>query len=56
MEVFRMTKNKDVYAQSRYNKEYSPFQIYIPKTDLMFKMMRACVGVKQPRDLWFNQH
>lgn len=44
-----------VYAKTRYIPNFAPFCIYIPKTELMFKMMRACIGIKDPKDLWFNQ-
>lgn len=30
-------------------------QIYIPKKEIMLKMMRACIAVKKPEDLWINQ-
>ena len=43
-----------VYPESRYIKGFSPYVIYIPKKEIMLKMMRACVDVKRPEDLWFN--
>ena len=38
-----------VYEECRYVEKYSPYCIYIPKKDLMFKMMRACIGVYPTR-------
>ena len=44
-----------VYLESRYNKDFSPNFIYIPKKEVMLKIMRACVGVKKYTDFWINQ-
>ena len=44
----------DVYAPSRYIQQ-SPYCIYIPKKEVMLKIMRACVAVKDPADLWINR-
>ena len=44
----------DVYAETRYRPEYSPLSIYIPNNELMFKLMRACIAVRNPTDLWFQ--
>ena len=44
-----------VYPESRYIKGMIPFVIYIPKKEMMMKMIRACFGVKKVEDLWFNQ-
>ena len=43
-----------VYPESRYIKGFSPYVIYIPKKEIMLKMMRACIEIKRPEDLWFN--
>jgi len=43
-----------VYPESRYIKGFSPYVIYIPKKEIMLKMMRACIEVKKPEHLWFN--
>ena len=43
----------DVYNAKRYCKCHSPMSIYIPSNEMMLKMMRACIGVKCPCDLWF---
>ena len=48
--------DEDVYAPSRYSPDYSPLLIYIPKKEVMFKMMRACIGVKCTSDLWINRN
>ena len=42
-----------MYKDSRLKKDFAPFVIYVPKRCLMFKMMRACIGVKNEKDLWF---
>lgn len=44
-----------VYGQSRYRKDNSPHTLYIPSRKLLFKIMRACIGVDQVKDLWFNK-
>ena len=41
-----------VYEESRYNEKYSPNFIYIPKKEVMLKIMRACVGVRKYNDFW----
>jgi len=43
-----------VYADTRYCKEHSPHCIYIPSKKLMLKIMRACIGIKNAKDLWFQ--
>jgi len=42
-----------VYPAERYVEGNSPYCLYIPSNELMFKLMRACIGVKKPQDLWF---
>lgn len=45
-----------VYDQSRYdNYGESPYVLYIPKEELMLKMMRACLRCQDEYDLWFNR-
>jgi hypothetical protein len=44
-----------VYQRSRYVKEHSPLHLYVPKKEIMLKIMRACVGIHKPQDLWFVQ-
>ena len=41
-----------VYPKHRYMEGDSPGCIYIPNKDIMFRMMRACVRVKLPTELW----
>ena len=43
-----------VYQEQRYIKGNSPICQYIPRKEIMLKIMRACVGIKTPQDLWFN--
>lgn len=35
-----------IYDAGRYQDEFSPLCIYIPRKELMLKMMRACIDVK----------
>ena len=37
-----------VYPADRYVEEYSPYCLYIPPRDIMFKLMRACIMVERP--------
>ena len=41
-----------VYPDSRYVQGRSPFCMYIPCKEIMLKLMRACVKVKSPEELW----
>ena len=41
-----------VYDLKRYSEDYSPMCVYIPNRPLMFKMMKACIGVERVQDLW----
>ena len=41
-----------VYPDSRYSDGNSPYCIYIPCKEVMLKLMRACIKVKTPEDLW----
>jgi hypothetical protein len=41
-----------VYLESRYFPESSPLCIYIPKKEVMLKIMRACIGAKKTSDFW----
>jgi len=34
----------------------SPRLIYMPRKELIFKMMRACIGVEDETELWFNRN
>ena len=41
-----------VYPDSRYTEGNSPFCIYIPCKEVMLKLMRACIKVTEPDNLW----
>ena len=43
-----------VYPEERINGYNSPQVIYIPNKAVMFKIMRACIGVKTKDELWIN--
>ena len=53
-EVFLIAKTVDhkVYPDQRYFEGNSPMPIYIPKKEIMLKIMRACICVKKVNDLW----
>ncbi len=42
-----------VYDDCRLIKGFIPWALYIPRREIMFKMMRACVGVKEKAQLWY---
>ena len=44
-----------IYPASRILHSQSPWQIYIPNKAVMFKLMRACIDVNRPEDLWIYQ-
>ena len=46
--------DKLVYPEFRYIKGQVPYCIYIPRKEIMLKLMRACIGVTREEDLWFN--
>ena len=50
-----ITIEKLVYPKYKYVEGCSPNGMYFPGTYLMFKMMRACLGCRTPKDLWFNR-
>ena len=44
------------YQLDRYNEEFSPMCVYIPTNDILFKLMRATIGVDKVQDIWiFNE-
>lgn len=43
-----------VYPEIRLDEDRSPATIFIPTKELMFKLMRASIGVKAKEELWFN--
>ena len=45
-----------IYERERYFEKESPKPIYIPSRKLMLKIMRACIGVHDEKDLWFNKN
>ena len=44
-----------VYATSRYKPGEPPQVVYVPRREMMFKMMRACIDVKEIEDLWISK-
>jgi hypothetical protein len=44
--------SQDVYHEARYVKERSPNVNFIPRQELMWKLMRSCIGVKDSEYLW----
>jgi len=42
------------YKKSRLDQGNSPWVLYIPSNQVMFKLMWACIGVYNKSDLWFN--
>lgn len=43
-----------VYDRALFDERFPPFIIYIPNDKLLIKMIQACIGVKDPLDLWIN--
>ena len=43
-----------VYRLDRYKPENSPVVTYFPSKLVLFKLMRACIGIDSEKDLWFN--
>ena len=43
-----------VYPDCRFNVDYSPRTIFMPTKQVMFKMIRACLGCDGPQDLWYR--
>ena len=46
--------NDFVYAPSRKVPNTPPIVVYVPRPEMMLKMMRACIEVKDPDGLWVN--
>ena len=45
-----------VYPVPRYHDDRSPMCLYIPSPLMLFKLMRACIGVEKITELWiYNQ-
>ena len=55
-EVYQMpsTPSELVYDNSRYLKGLGPYCVYIPRKELMLKIMRACISVTDECDLWLS--
>ena len=46
-----------VYSESRMkHPECSPMCVYIPNRQIMFKLIRACTGVRTVGELWFMRN
>jgi len=45
-----------VYPDSRYTEGNSPYCIYIPVKEVMLKLMRACIKVKNIDELWIMKN
>ena len=43
-----------VYKKARFQNNFIPQVVYVPRKDIMFKIMRACIEVKSEQDFWFN--
>ena len=41
------------YHQNRFTAGQSPICLFIPRKEIMLKLMRACIYVAQPNNLWF---
>ena len=44
-----------VYPKSRFTCSDSPKPIFVPSVRIMLKIMRACVGVENEKDLWYKE-
>lgn len=55
-EKFHLATQHDewVYPEYKYSFGQCPMLIYIPKKEIMLKMMRACIAIKRPHELWIN--
>lgn len=45
---------ESIYAEYRYIEGFAPTVVYIPNSQVMMKMMRSCIGITDPKDLWIN--
>jgi len=43
-----------VYDPVRFREGAPPYVVYIPRAEMLFKMMRACVEVKDASELWVS--
>jgi len=55
---FKIPVNDDdlIYHEERYFRKYSPTVAYFPSNLMLFKIMRACIDITRPEDLWFNSY
>ena len=44
-----------VYLEKRYISDQSPMCVYLPSNEILFKMMRACLGCDEVEDLWIYE-
>jgi len=42
-----------VYHDSWFEPDYIPRIVFIPNKNIMFSIMRHCIGVQKAEDLWF---
>jgi hypothetical protein len=42
------------YERKRYIQDNSPYCIYLPSKEIMFKLMRACIKCEEISELWIN--
>lgn len=42
------------YPRSHMKEAVTPLGIFIPRRELLLKMMRACIGVTDKNQLWYN--
>jgi hypothetical protein len=56
-ELYKVPQSPDelVYPAYRYVKGRCPYCIYIPRKEIMLKIMRACVGVDSVSEVWYHQ-
>lgn len=46
----------EVYEEYKINREdSSPMCLFIPRQEIMLKLIRACIGSASDWDLWFNR-
>ena len=49
------THKDEIYSGLINQESSSPWLRYFPSRIMMFKMMRACIDVDDPEDLWYMQ-
>ena len=47
------THEDEVYKFHRYHSYSSPLLRYLPSRALLFKIMRACIGIQNLEDIWY---